>query len=112
MRAIHRIWFEHFYVPLSSMEGVIVVQAAVTSSQILREKDPDYFADCAILPNRIRVVAFSAENTGLSLEGANWQHLFVFGELNADACTDLYINGGIWGDREIPFELHDFQKAP
>jgi len=95
IRAMLRIWLNEFYYPLSSIEGVILVQAAAVSGRSLNEEEPDYLIDCVPLKNRIRVGVINRAEPLLSPFGANSWELLEAGSFNAAPCTDLFVNSGV-----------------
>lgn len=83
-----RIALEHFFTPLSSIPGVIVVQAGIQNvTRVLEADDAEFVSDCRKIRNRIRVgeVSWSkrdvAKNISMSQE-------------NARACVDVIVNKG------------------
>jgi len=82
------IELEHFFKPLGSIPGVILVQAGVQNvKRPLLANDPEYLSDCAAIPNRVRVgeVSFGRDDAGKALSDS---------QINALACTDVIVNKG------------------
>jgi hypothetical protein len=111
LRRIQKIWTEHFYGPLSSIPGVILVQAGVFADRLIDEGDPDYLSDCAKFPNRLRVSSFTALNPNIPPEGANAWHLLDVQDINALSCLDLFINGGV-SDPVVDRDAEHLMIAP
>jgi len=94
LHAALQIWLQHFYIPLSSLDGVVLVQAATQSVRPLAPFDSEYAADCIDLPNRLRVGSFSPPaDLEIAKDGTNDFNLLESAEANALPCTDLYIAG-------------------
>ncbi len=74
---------------------VILVQAGVKSENILVENDVNYPSDCdSSLKHRLRVGAYLDYSANIAPEGSNSTDHLSPVELNALACTDVYITLG------------------
>lgn len=77
---------EKFYRPLSSIDGVILVQAGINlASQKLNHNEPSHVLDCTDLPHRVRVGVATKVGDGFEIE-KDHQH--------ALACLDTIFSVG------------------
>lgn len=70
IESILRAGLEYFYRPISSLDGVVVVQSGVNNvyDRELQEGDSDFLVDCTPLPNRIRIGVATTGSGGEEFE--------------------------------------------
>jgi hypothetical protein len=89
------LWTDHFYLPLSAIPDVVLVQAGTHAHRPLQFKDSEYLVDCTPMPNRIRIGPVdSPGNKFIPKEGINDYSLLSPAAQNALECNDLFVMGG------------------
>ena len=88
IHALLNLLLEKFYRPLSSLPGLIFVQAGLDLNSKPKENDPDFITDCTFLPHRLRVHRFIDSKEALT---SNASSLLSDAERAIWPCTDTFL---------------------
>lgn len=110
IRTILNLRLEKFYKPLSSLPGVIFVQAGIpVNYQPKKENDLDCLTDCTVLPHRLRVQGFVVpEGQRISQDGENNFSILEASKQRIWSCIDTYLKVELEKESDLLMQANYF----
>ncbi|WGL59975.1 hypothetical protein QEJ31_15690 [Pigmentibacter sp. JX0631] len=103
-KAVNKLYFDQFLAKLVENNNVLLVQANLSSSIYVDKNNSDFYSDCQVLKNRIRIGYVNSLSRDIPVDGIvtdKSKKYLLNGNENSELCTDIYINIAV--EKQRPF---------